>query len=520
MRVNGSNRIFYIIVGGIAILSLFFIIELYHIQIEESKKEVLSTLEAVTKTSSLLIDGDAHASLSEKYQKEDDIQVNEDDSLYFQLHQTLSDIYEVNRLSSPIYTVVYDSLSNTFQFIGTSSSYPYYRHPYKQFPNKLLENYHTGGTLDVYKSENGIWLSAFAPIKNGKGKTVALVQTDREFSAFIQEARTKLFKNLLIALVAFVLVGITVWKLTKRILYKEENFKKLLFEQKEEIETQSNLIQESNQKLEEANTTIRQQNETLRFLNGTLDIKVKERTAELKRANEELATYLYRSSHDILGPIASLKGLCHVAQIDVKNEQAKNYLRDIEKTTERLEHVVKSLNAVYTVKTQMTTSKQDALQKINVASFVQEVIDTSFHSYSDKVEFIIKIDKSLEIVTYAALIRIVLYELIRNSIAYQKENESDDPYVAIEVYQDHATKQLNMLVNDNGSGIPQEIQKELFSMFKRGHTYSSGPGLGLYIVKSALNVMQGKITIIPKTTSGTLFRIELEQEVKNISVEV
>src|SRR5690606_36366255 len=218
---------------------------------------------------------------------------------------------------------------STFQFIGTSSPYPYYRHTYKQFPHKLLEYYHTGGTLDVYKSENGIWLSAFAPIKNRKGKTVGLLQTDREFRAFIQEARAKLFKNLLFALVAFILVSIIVWRLTKRILYKEENFKKLLLEQKEEIETQSNLIQESNKKLEDANATIREQNETLRFLNGTLDIKVKERTAALKRANEELATYLYRSSHDILGPIASLKGLCHVARIDVKNEQAKNYLRDI-----------------------------------------------------------------------------------------------------------------------------------------------------------------------------------------------
>lgn len=520
MKANGSNRIFYIIIGGIAILSLFLIIDLYHIQIEESKKEVLSTLEAIANTTSLLVDGDKHASLSAKYQQKDAIQANEDDSLYFQLHQTLAEVYEANHLSSPIYTVVYDSLSSTFQFIGTSSLYPYYRHTYEQFPDELLENYHTGGTLDEYESENGIWLSAFTPIKNGKGQTVALLQADREFTAFIQEAQAKLFKTLLIAFVVFVLVSMAVWRLTKTILNKEDSFKKLLMEQKEEIETQSNLIQESNQKLEDANTTIRQQNETLRFLNGTLDIKVKERTTELKRANEELATYLYRSSHDILGPIASLKGLCHVARIDVKNEQAKNYLRDIEKTTERLEHVVRSLNAVYTVKTQMTSSQEDTLQKINVASFTQEVIDTSFHHYCNTIDFIIKIDKSLEVITYAALIRIVLYELIRNSIAYRRENEPD-PYVAIEVYQDHATKQLTMLVNDNGSGIPQEIQKELFSMFKRGHAYSSGSGLGLYIVKSAMDVMQGKITIIPKTTSGTLFRIEFEQEIKNISsVEV
>ncbi len=251
-------------------------------------------------------------------------------------------------------------------------------------------------------------------------------------------------------------------------------------------------------------------------MNGTLDIKVKERTTELKRANEELATYLYRSSHDILGPIASLKGLCHVARIDVKNEEAKRYLHDIEKTTERLEHVVRSLNAVYTVKTQMTSDQQDLLLKVNIATLIQEIIDTSFHQYRDSVKFIINTEKAPEVVIYAALIRIVLYELINNAIIYRKENEAE-PYVAIEAYQDHATQQLIMLVNDNGSGVPAEIQKELFSMFKRGHNYSSGSGLGLYIVKSALDVMHGKITIISKNTPGTLFRIELGQETKHTS---
>ncbi len=520
MRVSGSNRIFFIIVGGIVFLSLFFIVDLYLIQIEDSRKEVLSKLEAIANTTSLLIDGDAHAALSEKYAERDAIRTNEDDTLYASLHQTLSNVYKANGLRSPVYTVVYDSLNHAFQFIGTSSLYPYFRHTYKQFPRKLLEKYHTGGTLDEHESENGIWLSAFAPVKNKKGKTVALVQVDREFSAFIQEARSKLFKNLLIALMVFLLVGVAVWRLTKRILHKEESFKKLLLEQKEEIETQSNLIQESNQKLEDANTTIREQNETLRFLNGTLDIKVKERTTELKRANEELATYLYRSSHDILGPIASLKGLCHVARIDVKNEEAKAYLHDIEKTTERLEHVVRSLNAVYTVKTQLTSAQQDLLQKTNIFTCIQDIIDTSFHQYESTIEFIIKADKTLEIITFPALIRIVLYELLRNAVTYRKENELN-PYVAIEVYQDHTTQQIIMLVNDNGSGIPQEIQKELFSMFKRGHTYSSGPGLGLYIVKSALDAMQGKISIIQKNTPGTLFRIEFGQEVKSpASVEV
>jgi signal transduction histidine kinase len=164
----------------------------------------------------------------------------------------------------------------------------------------------------------------------------------------------------------------------------------------------------------------------------------------------------------------------------------------------------------------MTSASQDLLQKLNIPTLIQEVIDASFHQYQDVIKYILKTDKVPEVVTYAALVRIILYELISNAIIYRKESEPES-YVAIEAYQDHATQQLIMLVNDNGSGIPLEIQKEIFSMFKRGHSYSSGSGLGLYIVKSALDVMHGKITIIPKTTPGTLFRIEFGQEVKNAS---
>ena len=64
-------------------------------------------------------------------------------------------------------------------------------------------------------------------------------------------------------------------------------------------------------------------------------------------------------------------------------------------------------------------------------------------------------------------------------------------------------------VSDNGQGIPKEIQKSVFEMFYRGNEESQGTGLGLFIVRSALEKMGGTIELKSEKDEGSTFTLWL-----------
>ncbi|TAF63863.1 MAG: ATP-binding protein [Cytophagales bacterium] len=64
-------------------------------------------------------------------------------------------------------------------------------------------------------------------------------------------------------------------------------------------------------------------------------------------------------------------------------------------------------------------------------------------------------------------------------------------------------------ISDNGQGISEEHVNKIFDMFYRASLNSEGSGLGLYIVKEAIKILKGSITVQSELGSGTVFTIEL-----------
>ena len=82
-----------------------------------------------------------------------------------------------------------------------------------------------------------------------------------------------------------------------------------------------------------------------------------------------------------------------------------------------------------------------------------------------------------------------------------------EPYLRIHISQ--AQKGVDILVEDNGIGIKQEHIDRIFEMFFRATNQASGSGLGLYIVKEAVNRLKGEISISSEISQGTRFDIYL-----------
>ena len=207
--------------GSLFIMSGYFIISSYNQQINTAEEDTLERLKSIANTFATGINGDAHQYLFEKYAQIDDVKSNEQDSLYNLLHQKLLKVNHSNGLSSDIYTLVYDKNKEKFCFGVTSAKDPYFRHYYENFPHVLLDSFEVGGVIPPYKDEHGTWLSAFAPIKNSKGKTVGLFQVDEKFDSFIDKARSKLWGNILISLVFLGIITAILYIVLKKILVND-----------------------------------------------------------------------------------------------------------------------------------------------------------------------------------------------------------------------------------------------------------------------------------------------------------
>jgi signal transduction histidine kinase len=103
-------------------------------------------------------------------------------------------------------------------------------------------------------------------------------------------------------------------------------------------------------------------------------------------------------------------------------------------------------------------------------------------------------------------IEIILKNLISNGIKYA-DLRKDEAYLEVRVKCGGGKAEIT--VSDNGEGIPTDARPRIFEMFYRASANGSGSGLGLYIVKEAVQKIGGTITVHSEYGKGTQFVVSL-----------
>ena len=258
--------------------------------------------------------------------------------------------------------------------------------------------------------------------------------------------------------------------------------------------------------------------ERIRQMNAELESQVKARTKELAETNEqlnleniehiktaeqltisnrELDTFVYRASHDLKGPLASMMGLINIATMELEDsEVAMRYLGLMDKASKRLDNILIDL-------IEATQVKQHAVEitPINVSSFSDTIIESLklVPTYGD-AEVELNIDPALAINSDEKLLGSVIHNFLANAIRY-RDPAKEKQEVVLNVQLEN--NEVVVSVRDNGLGIPDEIQHRVFDMFYRGTNQSGGSGLGLYIVKKAIEKLEGSLALESKEGEGT-----------------
>jgi signal transduction histidine kinase len=222
----------------------------------------------------------------------------------------------------------------------------------------------------------------------------------------------------------------------------------------------------------------------------------------LSKTNQELDRFVYSASHDLKAPLSSILGLIEITQLTNDPEEIKTCLGMMKERVHNLdEFIIEIID--YSRNSRLELRKE----KVRLLELAKEVADSL--RYADGFENIYltyKMPPELEVETDRARLRVVLNNLISNSLKY---HDPDKESPLIEISATRQNGELKIEIRDNGLGIAPEFQAKVFDMFYRASEKSTGSGLGLYIVKETIEKMAGKISVDSQLGSGTTFTVTI-----------
>jgi signal transduction histidine kinase len=270
-----------------------------------------------------------------------------------------------------------------------------------------------------------------------------------------------------------------------------------------------------------ARNKIEEQNKQLEDQNKALDKKVKERTVELSESNRqltdvntELDNFLYKSSHDLSGPLASLQGLVNLAYMEPKDEF--HQLRLLGDLTSQIEKMSKMLSRLSLVSEVNHASLES--QKIDIEKVLVDLFEFEKKNYqSSNVQLSFKIQGDVELVSDKLLFETIVENLVTNGIKFCNTNNRAQRFVHVEISK--AGSMVCLRVSDNGLGIESKPDQDVFRMFMRGSERSETGGVGLYLTKICVNRLGGNIQLEQTSGNGSTFLVQLPSDLTPILEE-
>ncbi|QOI97574.1 MAG: HAMP domain-containing histidine kinase [Flammeovirgaceae bacterium] len=278
--------------------------------------------------------------------------------------------------------------------------------------------------------------------------------------------------------------------------------------QNEEMLQQNEELQTSHEMLEQANQLITEQRAKLQEYNLELERLVREKSAdlfitneELVKSNNELRQFSFTVSHNLRGPVARLLGLTNLVRHSENKNEIAELTRFIHQSANELDSILKDLSQIIDIRNDLYRVRERIALKDEWDKALSLVGNHS------AARLTVNFEKAPYLYGIRPMLQSIFYNLVSNAFKYC----SPECVLVITVnsYLLHPDKAIIEL-SDNGLGIDLNKQGEnLFKLYKRFHHHVPGKGLGLYLVKTQLEIMGGRIEVESEPDKGTLFRMTL-----------
>jgi light-regulated signal transduction histidine kinase (bacteriophytochrome) len=253
-----------------------------------------------------------------------------------------------------------------------------------------------------------------------------------------------------------------------------------------------------------AEEELRQSERRYRSLHAELELRVRERTAELERKNRELQDFAFIASHDLNEPLRKIQtfgDLLKAKSADHLSEQERDYVSRMAETAKRMQELLDAL-----LRYSRIESKGQNFMPIRLNDVVQDAA-------GDLELPMRKIEARLEIGALPIIngdpnqLRQLFQNIFFNALKYHRSEVK----TFIKVHSEENKGTARIFVEDNGIGFDEKYLDKIFQPFQRlhgKHEYS-GTGMGLAICRKIVERHHGMITAKSILGKGSTFIITL-----------
>lgn len=252
-------------------------------------------------------------------------------------------------------------------------------------------------------------------------------------------------------------------------------------------------------------TEMVQARETVAERRAELERLVGERTAKLQQTIAQLEEFSYSVSHDLRSPARAMQAYSEALLQDHGDRldaEARALLERINRSARRMDRLIQDL-LTYT----RVSRREVPLERVSLGKLIPEIIQQYPELQAERARVELPAEPIPDVVAHEPSLTQVISNLLTNAVKFVQPGTRPQVQIGFEC----VGGTLRLWCRDNGIGVPLKHQERLFGMFERVHRDRDyeGNGIGLAIVRKAVERMNGRVGVVSDGVSGSQFWIEL-----------
>jgi PAS domain S-box-containing protein len=256
-------------------------------------------------------------------------------------------------------------------------------------------------------------------------------------------------------------------------------------------------------------------------VNAELERKIRERTERLRETVNELEHFSYTLTHDLRAPLRGMGAFSNLLLEEYSSQlppEPQSYLRRIAESAERMDHLITDA-----LQYSLLVRGRFELEPVNTEALLEGILNSYLHLQPPHANIQIQSRMPVVLGNKAGLTQ-CFSNLLGNAVKFVPPGQTPEVRIWSEPVDgathrspnetrdqpDNRGRFVRICVQDNGIGIPREYHEKIWGMFQRLGKQHEGTGIGLALVRKAVERMEGRAGVESEQGKGSRFWIELK----------